>query len=275
MPSLVKQSNAEIKHLIDGKTYEELRRHDVTDCNTVQAYLFALPGFFGFHHFYLGRKAIGFTYFFTLGLCGIGWLVDLIRMPWLVKRSNKERKEFPLKHLDDAYLFYFPLGILGFHHFYLNRPCWGIIYFFTAGLFGLGWLVDLFRMPKLVKDANLRIKQSLRIITTTQQSYVIPADTNVYVFGPHNQNGYQANGVYPSAPVQHYEQQQPVAPPQQYPGQYPAFPHVPPPQYSVNPPQNYGPVGGYQASEYPPAYTAAASNEAQPRDEQLKQYPPP
>lgn len=42
----------------------------------------------------------------------------------------------------------------GFHHFYLNRPGFGVLYFFTFGLFGIGWLVDLFRIPSLVKEAN-------------------------------------------------------------------------------------------------------------------------
>lgn len=47
-----------------------------------------------------------------------------------------------------------PLGILGFHHFYLNRPEFGILYFFTFGNLGIGWIVDWFRIPVLVKRAN-------------------------------------------------------------------------------------------------------------------------
>jgi hypothetical protein len=35
-------------------------------------------GGFGFHKFYLGRVGMGILYLFTLGLCGIGVLVDLL-----------------------------------------------------------------------------------------------------------------------------------------------------------------------------------------------------
>ena len=34
-------------------------------------------------------------------------------------------------------------GYLGLHHFYVGRIAKGIVYIFTAGLFGIGWLVDL------------------------------------------------------------------------------------------------------------------------------------
>jgi TM2 domain-containing membrane protein YozV len=50
-----------------------------------------------------------------------------------------------------------PLGILGCHHFYLRRPIFGLVYFFTFGNFGVGWLVDWFRMPVLVKRTNKEI----------------------------------------------------------------------------------------------------------------------
>lgn len=35
-------------------------------------------GYFGAHKFYEGKTATGFIYFFTLGLLGVGWLLDLI-----------------------------------------------------------------------------------------------------------------------------------------------------------------------------------------------------
>lgn len=34
-------------------------------------------GFFGAHRFYAGRYLMGVLYLFTLGLFGIGWLVDI------------------------------------------------------------------------------------------------------------------------------------------------------------------------------------------------------
>lgn len=35
------------------------------------------------------------------------------------------------------------LGVVGAHHFYARRPGMGILYIFTGGLFGIGWLVDI------------------------------------------------------------------------------------------------------------------------------------
>jgi hypothetical protein len=53
------------------------------------AYLWLLPlGFFGAHRFYLGSPATGVLYAFTGGLFGIGVLVDLIALPWQVRRLN-------------------------------------------------------------------------------------------------------------------------------------------------------------------------------------------
>lgn len=45
-------------------------------------------------------------------------------------------------------------GFLGAHRFYYGRPVSGTIYFFTFGLFLIGWLVDLFLMPKLEAEAD-------------------------------------------------------------------------------------------------------------------------
>lgn len=39
-----------------------------------------LLGWTGVHYFMMGRKGMGFLYLFTFGLCGIGWIVDIIRI---------------------------------------------------------------------------------------------------------------------------------------------------------------------------------------------------
>lgn len=47
-------------------------------------------------------------------------------------------------------------GFLGAHRFYYGRQISGTIYFFTLGLFLIGWLVDLFLIPSMNRDADFR-----------------------------------------------------------------------------------------------------------------------
>jgi TM2 domain-containing membrane protein YozV len=47
-------------------------------------------------------------------------------------------------------------GFTGAHRFYYGRPISGTIYFFTLGLFFIGWLVDLFLIPGMDRKADLR-----------------------------------------------------------------------------------------------------------------------
>lgn len=47
-------------------------------------------------------------------------------------------------------------GFTGSHRFYYGRPISGTIYFFTLGLFFIGWLVDLFLIPGMDRKADRR-----------------------------------------------------------------------------------------------------------------------
>ncbi|GAM21899.1 hypothetical protein SAMD00019534_050740 [Acytostelium subglobosum LB1] len=53
-----------------------------------------------------------------------------------------------------AYLLWLFLGLFGVHRFYLHRYASGFIYLFTAGIFGIGWLLDLFLIPSMVRHFN-------------------------------------------------------------------------------------------------------------------------
>jgi TM2 domain-containing membrane protein YozV len=46
------------------------------------------------------------------------------------------------------------LGFMGAHRFYYGRPVSGTVYFFTLGLLLVGWIVDLFLMPRLDDEAD-------------------------------------------------------------------------------------------------------------------------
>ena len=47
-------------------------------------------------------------------------------------------------------------GFTGSHRFYYGKPLIGTIYFFTFGLLLIGWIVDLFLIPSLDSQADLR-----------------------------------------------------------------------------------------------------------------------
>ncbi len=47
-------------------------------------------------------------------------------------------------------------GFIGSHRFYFGRPISGTIYFFTLGLFLIGWLVDLFLIPDMDRAADAK-----------------------------------------------------------------------------------------------------------------------
>ena len=47
-------------------------------------------------------------------------------------------------------------GFIGAHRFYYGRPSSGTIYFFTLGFFLIGWLVDLFLIPSMNREADIR-----------------------------------------------------------------------------------------------------------------------
>lgn len=47
-------------------------------------------------------------------------------------------------------------GFMGAHRFYFGKPISGTIWFFTLGLFFIGWIIDLFLIPAMDRDADFR-----------------------------------------------------------------------------------------------------------------------
>lgn len=68
-----------------------------------------------------------------------------------------------MTHVADTHsmLFGYILWLFGFtgsHRFYYGRPVSGTIYFFTFGLLLIGWIVDLFLIPSMDRQADLRFE---------------------------------------------------------------------------------------------------------------------
>ena len=49
-------------------------------------------GYLGIHKFYVGKKGMGILYLFTLGLLGIGWLIDTLVLLFGGSRDKWGRK---------------------------------------------------------------------------------------------------------------------------------------------------------------------------------------
>ncbi|MCA9017929.1 MAG: TM2 domain-containing protein [Planctomycetaceae bacterium] len=122
----------------------------------IVGYLCWVFGFMGAHRFYYGKQVTGTIWFFTLGLLGIGWLVDLFLMPSL-HRSAERRYHSGVMDYNVAWLLLTFLGIFGVHRLYLGKWVTGILWFLTGGLFLLGWLYDLWTLNEQVSEENSRM----------------------------------------------------------------------------------------------------------------------
>ena len=110
-------------------------------------------GFFGVHRFYYGKVATGILYFFTLGLFGIGWLIDAFLIPSMANEAARRFKTGP-KDYSLAWLLLFLGGYLGFHRFYQEKWGTGLVYLCTAGLFGFGIAYDVLTLNGQIDEIN-------------------------------------------------------------------------------------------------------------------------
>src|SRR5262245_14920851 len=116
-------------------------------------YLLWLFGFTGAHRFYFGKPITGTIWFFTLGLLGIGWLIDLLLMPGL-ERSAEQRYAEGRYSYTVAWVLLTFFGVLGIHRFYLGKWISGIAYFVTGGWLLVGYLYDYWTLNGQVSEAN-------------------------------------------------------------------------------------------------------------------------
>jgi TM2 domain-containing membrane protein YozV len=116
-------------------------------------YLLWIFGFTGAHRFYYGRPITGTIWFFTLGLLGIGWIIDLVLIPGMDRAADRRYVPGPYDYTITWILLTF-LGIFGVHRFYLGKWISGLVWFFTGGLFLLGVLYDLWTLNEQVDDRN-------------------------------------------------------------------------------------------------------------------------
>jgi TM2 domain-containing membrane protein YozV len=118
-------------------------------------YLLWIFGFTGSHRFYYGKPVTGTIWFFTLGLLGIGWLIDLFLIPSMDRGADRRYATGPVDY-SIAWLLQTFLGVLGLHRFYLRKWFTGLLWLLTGGLFLVGWLYDFWTLNGQVDEINRR-----------------------------------------------------------------------------------------------------------------------
>jgi TM2 domain-containing membrane protein YozV len=122
--------------------------------NKTLAYIFLIFGFLGLHRFYLGKPKTGLLYSLTLGLLGIGWIIDFFLISKMVDQINSKNLEIGDAEYTLGWLLLIFTGIFGLHKLYLSKAFVAGLYFFTGGLFGFGLLYDFFTYNKQLSDFN-------------------------------------------------------------------------------------------------------------------------
>ena len=95
----------------------------------------------------------GTIYFFTLGLLGIGWLIDLLLIPSMARKADLRYAEGKIDY-NVAWILLTFLGIFGIHRFYMGKWISGILYLLTAGIFGIGYIYDYWTMNDQIAVIN-------------------------------------------------------------------------------------------------------------------------
>lgn len=116
-------------------------------------YLTWLTGFVGSHRFYYGRPVTGTIWAFSLGLLGVGWLIDFFLIPSMDRDCDYRFTPGPVNY-SVAWILLSLGGVLGLHRFYMGKWFTGLIYLFSLGLFGLGLLYDLWTLNLQISNLN-------------------------------------------------------------------------------------------------------------------------
>lgn len=116
-------------------------------------YILWIFGFLGAHRFYYGKPVTGTIWFFTLGLCGIGWIIDLFLIPGMDRKADRRYIEGRLNYTISWVLLTF-LGMFGIHRLYMGKWLTALLWFLTGGFFLLGYLYDYWTLNEQISEIN-------------------------------------------------------------------------------------------------------------------------
>ena len=116
-------------------------------------YILWIFGFTGAHRFYYGKPVTGTLWFFTLGLLGIGWLIDLFLIPSMDRQADLRFRAGKVDY-SVAWILLTFLGFFGVHRMYMGKWLTGILYLCTFGLLGVGYLYDYWTLNDQITVEN-------------------------------------------------------------------------------------------------------------------------
>jgi TM2 domain-containing membrane protein YozV len=83
--------------------------------------------------------------------------------------QNKQEVDPAIAYILWAFGF---MGFCGIHRFYSGKITSGLIYFLTLGFFGVGQFVDLFLIPGMTKERNMRLLYEATVDARNNSPYV-------------------------------------------------------------------------------------------------------
>ena len=116
-------------------------------------YILWIFGFLGCHRFYFGKPISGTIYFFTLGIFLIGWIIDLFLIPGMEREADIRFTPGTIDY-NLAWILLVFLGLLGVHRMYMGKWLTGILFLLTGGLFGLGYIYDMWTLNDQITLIN-------------------------------------------------------------------------------------------------------------------------
>ncbi len=118
-------------------------------------YILWIFGFTGSHRFYYGKPVTGLIWFLTLGLLGIGWLIDLFLIPGMDRRADLRYKAGDTDY-SVAWILLTFLGVFGAHRFYMGKWFTALLFLISGGLFLVGWAYDFCTLNSQITEINAK-----------------------------------------------------------------------------------------------------------------------
>jgi len=130
--------------------------------SVLMGYILWIFGFLGAHRFYYGRPVSGTIYLITLGLLGIGWIIDLFLIPSMDREADRIYIEGPIDYNISWILLTFA-GYFGLHRFYMRKWFSGLLYLISAGLLVIGIVYDFWTLNEQISEINSRYQQGVEL----------------------------------------------------------------------------------------------------------------